>query len=205
MEPCRINLGLSLSWLAFQTYWRSDRRPCRRRVGIDLNSAHTRRPVKELDSYLNDHLAGSVSALELIAHWAHLHKGRPLGVFFSQTGTEIRADQSELRNLMRRLSVEESSFRQAGAWAAEKAGRVRLMIAGGGQGSLGLVLTLEGLIMGIVGKKLLWRSLAAANLAELNGYDFRELERRAEEQIDRIEAERIRAALLVLTDGAGEG
>ena len=45
--------------------------------------------------------------------------------------------------------------------------------------------------MGIVGKKLLWRSLAAANLAELNGYDFRELERRAEQQIDRIEAERI--------------
>jgi len=161
--------------------------------------------MKELDSYLNDHLAGSVSALELIAHWAHLHKGKPLGLFFSQIDTEIRADQSELRNLMRRLSVKESSFRQAGAWAAEKAGRVRLMIAGGGQGSLGLVLTLEGLIMGIVGKKLLWRSLAAANLAELNGYDFRELERRAEEQIDRIEAERIRAALLVLTDGAGEG
>ena len=46
------------------------------------------------------------------------------------------------------------------------------MIAGGEQGSLGLVLTLEGLIMGIVGKKLLWRALAAANLAELNGYDF---------------------------------
>jgi hypothetical protein len=79
------------------------------------------------------------------------------------------------------------------------------MIAGGDQGSLGLMLTLEGLIMGIVGKKLLWRSLAAANLAELSGYDFRELERRAEQQIDRIEAERIRAAKLVLTDGDGQG
>jgi hypothetical protein len=161
--------------------------------------------MKELDSYLNDHLAGSVSALELIAHWTRLLKDRPMGVFFSQIDTEIRADQSVLRNLMRRLSVEESSLRQAGAWAAEKVGRVRLMIAGGEQGSLGLVLTLEGLIMGIVGKKLLWRSLTAANLAELNGYDFRELERRAEQQIDRIEAERIRAARLVLTDGASQG
>jgi hypothetical protein len=103
-----------------------------------------------------------------------------LGVFFSQIDTEIRADQSALRNLMRRLSVEESSLRQAGAWAAEKVGRVRLMIAGGEQAGLGLVLTLEGLIMGIIGKKLLWRSLAAANLAGLNGYDFRELERRTE-------------------------
>jgi hypothetical protein len=160
--------------------------------------------MKELDSYLNDHLAGSVSALELIAHWAHLHKGRPLGVFFSQIDKEIRADQSVLRSLMRRLNIEESSLRKAGAWAAEKVGRVRLMIAGGEQGSLGLVLTLEGLIMGIVGKKLLWRSLAAANLAELNGYDFRELERRAEQQIERIETERIRAAQLLLTDGVGQ-
>ncbi len=161
--------------------------------------------MKELDSYLNDHLAGSVSALELIEHWAHLHDGKPLGVFFSQIDTEIRADQNVLRNLIHRLGVEESSLRQAGAWAAEKLGRARLMIAGGQQGSLGLVLTLEGLIMGIVGKKLLWRSLAAANLAKLNGYDFRELQRRAEQQIDRIEAERIRAAQLVLTDGAGQG
>jgi hypothetical protein len=161
--------------------------------------------MKELDSYLNDHLAGSVSALELIAHWAELHKGRPLGVFFSQIDAEIRADQNVLRNLMHHLGIEESSLRQAGAWAAEKVGRVRLMIAGGEQGSLGLVLTLEGLIMGIAGKKLLWRSLAAANLAELNGYDFRELERRAKQQIDRIEAERIRAAQLVLADGTGQG
>ena len=161
--------------------------------------------MKKLDSYLNDHLAGSVSALELIEHWAHLHDGKPLGVFFSQIDTEVRADQKVLRNLMHGLGVEESSLRQAGAWAAEKLGRVRLMIAGGDQGSLGLMLTLEGLIMGIVGKKLLWRSLAAANLAELSGYDFRELERRAEQQIDRIEAERIRAARLVLTDGAGQG
>ena len=161
--------------------------------------------MKELDSYLNDHLAGSVSALELIEHWAHLHDGKPLGVFFSQIDTEVRADQKVLRNLMHGLGVEESSLRQAGAWAAEKVGRVRLMIAGGDQGSLGLMLTLEGLIMGIVGKKLLWRSLAAANLAELNGYDFRELERRAEQQIDRIEAERIRAAQFMLTDGPGQG
>jgi hypothetical protein len=161
--------------------------------------------MKELDSYLNDHLAGSVSALELTEHWAHLHDGKPLGVFFSQIDTEIRADQSVLRNLMHGLGVEESSLRQAGAWAAEKVGRVRLMIAGAEQGSLGLVLSLEGLIMGIAGKKLLWRSLAAANLAELNDFDFRELERRAEQQIDRREAERIRAAQLVLTDGAGQG
>ena len=48
--------------------------------------------------------------------------------------------------------------------------------------------------MGITGKKLMWRGLAAVNLPQLGGYDFKELERRAEQQIERIEIERIRAA-----------
>jgi hypothetical protein len=67
------------------------------------------------------------------------------------------------------------------------------MIAGDEPGNLGLVLTLEGLIMGVTGKKLMWRVLAAANLPQLNGYDFEELQCRAEQQIERIEAERMRA------------
>ena len=68
------------------------------------------------------------------------------------------------------------------------------MIAGDELGSPGLVLTLEGLIMGVTGKKLMWRALAAAYLPQLSGYDFKELERRAEQQIERIEIERIHAA-----------
>src|SRR5689334_24284748 len=151
--------------------------------------------MKELDSYLNDHLAGSVSALELIGHWASAHQGEPLGAFFTKLGAEIKADQDKLCDVMRSLRVEESKVRQAGAWIVEKVGRVRLKIAGDDPGSLGLVLTLEGLIMGITGKKLLWRGLAAANLPQLNGYDFKELQRRAQQQIERIEAERIRAAV----------
>jgi hypothetical protein len=149
--------------------------------------------MKELDSYLNDHLAGSVSALELIEHWAHLHKGEPLGVFFSHMETEIRADQNTLRDVMHSFGIEESNVRKAGAWVAEKAGRARLMIAGDEPDSLGLVLTLEGLMMGVTGKRLMWRALAAAKLAQLKSYDFGELQRRAEQQIERIEAERIRA------------
>jgi hypothetical protein len=149
--------------------------------------------MKELDSYLNDHLAGSVSALELIGHWAHIHRGEPLGGFFAETEAEIKADQDTLRDVMRSLGVEESKVRKAGAWAAEKVGRARLLIAGDEPGTLGLVLTLEGIIMGVTGKKLMWRALAAANFPQLNGYDFEEPQRRAEQQIERIEAERMRA------------
>ena len=149
--------------------------------------------MKDLDSYLNDHLAGSISALELIAHWVEVHEGEPLGSFFVETEREIKADQDTLRDVMLTLGIEESKVRKAGAWAAEKLGRARLIIAGNEPGSLGLVLTLEGLIMGITGKKLMWRSLAAAKLPELKSYDFEEPQRRAEQQIERIEAERISA------------
>jgi hypothetical protein len=148
--------------------------------------------VKELNSYLNDHLAGSVSALELIGHWADTHKDKSLGAFFAEILTEVKADQNILRDVMQSLQVEESKVRKAGAWAAEKVGRARLKIAGDEPASLGLVLTLEGLIMGIIGKKLLWRALGAANLPRLSGYDFEELQHRAEKQVERIEAERIR-------------
>ena len=159
--------------------------------------------MKNLDSYLNDHLAGSVSALELIAHWADVHKGEPLGSFFAETEREIKADQDTLRDVMRTLGVEESKVRQAGAWAAEKVGRARLMIAGDEQGSLGLVLTLEGLIMGVTGKKLMWRALAAAKLPRLKSYNFEEPQRRAEQQIERLEVERIRAVSQAFTENIG--
>jgi hypothetical protein len=158
-----------------------------------LNLAHAIHPMKDLDSYLNDHLAGSVSALELIAHSADVHTGESLGSFFRKTEREIKGDQATLRDVMRTLGVEESKVRQAGAWAAEKVGRARLIIAGDEPDGLGLVLTLEGLIMGVTGKKLMWRTLAAANLPQLNGYNFEELQRGAEQQIQEIEAERIRA------------
>ncbi len=159
--------------------------------------------MKDLDSYLNDHLAGSISALELIAHWAKIHKGEPLGSFFVETEREIKADQETLRDVMRILGVEESKVRQAGAWAAEKVGRARLMIAGDEQGSLGLVLTLEGLIMGVTGKKLMWRALAAAKLPGLNSYNFEQLQRRAEQQVERIEAERIQAVSQAFSENIG--
>src|SRR5207249_650795 len=135
----------------------------------------------------------SISALELITHWAEVHEGEPLGSFFVEIEREIKADQDTLRGVMRALGVEEGKVRKAGAWVAEKLGRARLIIAGNEPGSLGLVLTLEGLIMGVTGKKLMWGALAAAKLPRLNSYNFEQLQRRAEEQVERIEAERISA------------
>jgi hypothetical protein len=77
------------------------------------------------------------------------------------------------------------------------------MIAGDEPRGLGLLLALEGLIMGITGKKLMWRALAAANLRKVEAFDFKKLQRRAEQQIERTEAERIRAARRALKSPTG--
>jgi hypothetical protein len=95
---------------------------------------------------------------------------------------------------MRTLGIKESSIRPAGAWVAEKFSRARFAIAGDEIGGLGLVLALETMVMGITGKKLLWRALAASDLPRRGNIDFVEMEQRAEEQIARVELERMRAA-----------
>jgi hypothetical protein len=77
---------------------------------------------------------------------------------------------------------------------AEKFSRARFAAAGDQTGGLGIVLVLETLAMGITGKKLLWRALAVADLPRRGKIDFAELEQRAEQQIARVEVERMRAA-----------
>ena len=140
---------------------------------------------------MNDHLAGAVAALELLADLREQHKDEPLGNVFGTLKVDIDADKEQLREVMRSLGIEESTIRQTGAWAAEKVARARLKIAGD---QPGLVLALEGLIMGINGNRMLWRSLGVANLLNLSKWDFETLQRRAEDQIERAEAARIQAA-----------
>jgi hypothetical protein len=156
--------------------------------------------VKTLDSYLTDHLAGSVGVLELLAYYAQLYKGKRLGPFFTDLETQIGADQDVLRDLMTRIGIQESKVRQAGAWAGEKFSRALLAIAGNEPDGLGLLLTLEGLIMGISGKGLLWRALSVANLPKPEMFDFKKLRRRAGEQMKRARAEHNRSARRALVD-----
>lgn len=170
---------------------RTREEPVMRASATPTTSSSDSVSCKNLDPYLNDHLAGSVAALELIEHWREQQKDKPLESFFASLYAEIRADQTVLCDVMRFLGIEESTLRQSGAWAAEKLARARLKIAGD---EAGLVLALEGLTMGITGKRMLWRSLAVAELPNASEWNFDQLQRRAEDQIQRIEAERMKAA-----------
>ena len=149
----------------------------------------------DLSTYLNDHLAGSVAAIELLDHLIKVHEGKPLEQFFKELRRDINADQEVLRKLVQRFA-KESAIRKAGAWLVEKFSRVRIQIAGEKPGEMGLLQALEVLVLGITGKQLLWRALSAAlaNSPLLRGVDLQQLEERAIAQIERVEAKRLETA-----------
>ncbi len=151
---------------------------------------------EQLEIYLQDHYAAGVGALELVEHSIKAHAGTPWAIFFAQLQNEIEADHEQLHNLMKTLGLEASATRSAGAWVAEKLGRAKLGFSGGESAELRLFQTLETLAVGITGKRLLWRALAAVSAASpvLQKTDFAQLEKRAADQFDKVEAKRLQTA-----------
>ena len=152
--------------------------------------------MKELGTYLNDHLAGSVAAIELADHLIKEQGGRRLEKFLVNLREDITADQETLRDLIRKVGCAEGALRKAGAWIVEKLGRVKIGASGDRTSGLGLFQALEVLALGIKGKELLWRSLMTveASLPKLQGIGLAQLERRAQEQFERVERERLHLA-----------
>jgi hypothetical protein len=151
---------------------------------------------EELPTYLNDHLAGSVGALELLDHLIETYKGKPLEKFFQNLREEIDADQDTLQDLIEKLGKKESAVRKAGAWVAEKVSRAKIRVSDPEKNQLGLLHTLEGLVLGISGKRALWAALAVAadSVPQLRELDYTRLQKRAAEQNARVEAKRLEVA-----------
>ena len=146
--------------------------------------------MKALTSYLNDHLAGSMAAIKLLDRLIDNHKRQRLEKFLVDLREDVHADQEVLQNLMRKLDLEESSVRKAGAWVAETIGQAKIALSGD---SVSLLQAMEGLALGVTGKKLLWRALRTveAELSQLQGIDLSRLEQRAADQFERVEKERL--------------
>jgi hypothetical protein len=155
---------------------------------------------EQIATYLNDHLAGSEVALELIEHLETAHAGTPLEQFFAELRADVTADRHELEGLMEQLHITESRVRKATAWLSEKLTEVKLRLDDPAGGALRLMESLEALSLGIEGKRGMWLALAAvAEEAEwLRVVNYERLIRRAEEQRSRVEAERLKAAKTAL-------
>jgi len=149
-----------------------------------------------LATYLNDHLAGSVAAIELLDHLRDLSKGTERERLFTSLQSEVEQDQKVLKELLREVGGKESRVRKAAAWLTEKVGEAKLKLDDTGRGELRLLEALDTLELGILGKLALWRALGVgANLVpQIQKLDLSKLERRAKEQHDRVEVERLKVA-----------
>jgi hypothetical protein len=149
-----------------------------------------------LATYLNDHLAGSVVALELLDHLEEERAGTAEASVLAGVRADIEADRQELESFMAHLGITVSQPRQATAWLAEKLSELKLHLDDPGHGALRRLEALEAVSLGIAGKQALWHALdaVAEDVPELGGLDYARLVRRAEAQRETMETLRLHAA-----------
>lgn len=140
---------------------------------------------EHLATYLNDHLAGSMAAIDLAQKAAARNEGNRLGVFLTELLSAIDEDRLTLERIMERLEVEKGGPKATAGRMIEKVSRLRLHEKVTGDPDLSRVLELETLIMGVAGKLRLWHSLQQLGPSEprLADVDVETLVRRAHDQL----------------------
>jgi hypothetical protein len=150
-----------------------------------------------LGTYINDHLAGSAYAIDLVEFLRDTYEGQELGQFAAWLLAEIKADREVLEGLRERVGGGPSKAKELTAWLGQKVSRVKLGHTG--NDGLGLFEALEFLEIGIHGKLELWRAFAVVAPAnsQLRGVDFEHLANRAEKQRAEVESRRLHLAHMV--------
>ncbi|MGV3662514.1 MAG: hypothetical protein ACO1TE_20180 [Prosthecobacter sp.] len=149
-----------------------------------------------LATYLNDHLAGSVMAIELLEHLEEDGGESPARQrAMRDLRQKIIADQDILRVLLNSLPSGESTVKKAGAWVMEKLARAKTKLTKTTTGCLGALEAFEILSLGIEGKKCLWKVLTEVMPQPPSPqWNWRELIEDADRQRREVEAWRIEAA-----------
>lgn len=150
--------------------------------------------MDKLDTYLNDHLAGSIVALDLARRRAAAQAGDAIGDFLKTFVQDVERDQQALRTVMqkRRTSprISRAILGTAASWLDSIRGTLNMPAAPN------LVRDLELLIIGVRGKELLWQSLE--RIGAMTDPPLEELRARARDQIAGLEASHARAVDLEL-------
>jgi hypothetical protein len=150
---------------------------------------------KYLATYLNDHLAGSTSGLELVRRAANENEGSELGAFLASLASEIQADRDTLKEIMAALGVGEDRLKVAAGWLFEKLGRLKPNGQLTGYSPLSPLVELEGLSLGVRGKLAMWQALLQiAGSPPLDAPRLQELAQRAERQHADLERHRLQVA-----------
>lgn len=151
--------------------------------------------TRPLAIYLQDHLAGATAGAEL-AHRARdsNEDEAELGDFLKTLARQIDEDRGVLIEMMDHLGIDRSRVKISGAWVGERLGRLKLNGQLTGYSPLSRLIELEGLTIGVAGKRSLWQNLLACCEAELARFDLNRLIARADQQLEDLATFREAAA-----------
>jgi hypothetical protein len=124
----------------------------------------------------------AVAVVHRLVSTDHNAADRPL---FQRLAKEFEEDRSIVRAVLNELGASGRSIKRA---AGAVSGAMLSVTAGGAAGELSLLRTLEGLSIGVQGKRCMWRALQ--NLTAPGGMNFAELEAKAIRQWEAIEERR---------------
>jgi hypothetical protein len=142
-------------------------------------------PQQLLGIYLNDHLAGSKAGLELARRARGANEDdEEFGAPLARICDELEAERETLAALMDDLEIRRDPLKPAAAWAAEKFGRLKLNGQLIGYSPLSRLVEMEGLLIGITGKRQMWKALAQSFGPRRGEIDFEQLAEQAEGQRD---------------------
>jgi hypothetical protein len=143
--------------------------------------------AKLLGLYLSDHLSGSTAGVSRIQRMAEVYAGTPVSADLARVSAELQRERDLLEGLIHDLGVRQRPHRQAAAWLAEHAGRLKLNGRIVRRSPMTMVLEAELMRAAILGKIGGWQTLE--ELAPDLGLDpatFQKLSDEARGQIDAL-------------------
>ncbi len=146
-----------------------------------------------LKTYMQDHYAGATAGFDLARRAAASNEGTPTGETLRRIATEIGEDRDTLEGVMKEYGVSPDPVKNAGAWAAEKLGRLKPNGRLFSYSPLSRLIELEGLALGITGKMGLWQALDETLGPMFAGANFAALAERADAQRQELEPLRLEA------------
>ena len=156
---------------------------------------------RRLDIYLNDHLVGASAGARLARRVADTQRRGPLGRELDLIAVHIAEDREALLEIMRSAGV---TPRRTYIWMGrigERAGRLKpngRLLRGS---ELRILIELEAMRLGVLGKLQGWATLAVAAETDprLDRERLRTLEDRAKDQAEKLEGMRLAASGMLAT------
>ena len=145
--------------------------------------------MDKLETYLSDHLSGSIVAIDLARRRASSQGDDEIGTDLRRFAAEVERDQRTLHNVIASLGASPSMIKEliasGTAWVDSLRSALNL------PGAPNLVRDLELLIIGVRGKELLWTALEAIGVE--TDPSIHDLQVRAAAQISSLEVLHARA------------